>query len=55
MRRFDSNVLDQSTMTFSGQRTQTALYWDDKVETLFRKLGGIELQQALGYSQDCDP
>ena len=55
LRRFDSNVLDQPTMTFSGQRTRTALYWDDKVETLFRKLGGIELQQALGYSQDCDP
>lgn len=37
-------------MTYSGQRTRVAGVWDGRVEALFRRLGGVALQQTLGYA-----
>ncbi len=50
VRRFDTAVLDRPTMTYSGQRTRVAGVWDGRVEALFRRLGGVALQQTLGYA-----
>ncbi len=42
-------VLGQPTKTWSGGISQTAACWSDAAESLFRKLGGIELNRRLGY------
>jgi hypothetical protein len=42
-------VLGQSTKTWSGGISDTAAYWSEAAEVLFRELGGIELNERLGY------
>lgn len=43
-------VLNQPTKTWSGRRTDLADYWSDNCEEFFIAVGGLELNERLGYS-----
>jgi len=42
-------VLNKSTMTWSGQRSEIEKYWSREVEDLFIRFGGFDLNRRLGY------
>jgi len=42
-------VVGKPTLTYSGQRTTLHGIWDDTAEAIFRRLGGPEVNEALGY------
>lgn len=37
------------TLTWSGKRTDKAVYWSDEAESLFQKLGGDKINNLLSY------
>jgi hypothetical protein len=41
------NVFSVDTVTWSGQRSQIANYWNDDVEIIFTDLGGTMLNEML--------
>ena len=45
-------LLTATTLTSSGSRTKRAEYWSDEAEELFQKLGGEDLNRALGYDRE---
>jgi hypothetical protein len=44
-------VMGAETMTWSGARTNNAIFWDDRVERAFVELGGVAINRALGYPE----
>jgi uncharacterized membrane protein YkvA (DUF1232 family) len=45
-----AKVLRRPTQTWSGQRTDIAAFWDDRVEHEFRQMGGDAINRAFGYA-----
>lgn len=45
-------VIGKPTLTFSGRRTTLHGLWDDTAEAIFRRLGGPDINEALGYRED---
>ena len=46
-----AKAMGRPTKTWSGRRTERGIYWNADVEARFRELGGLELNERLGY--DC--
>jgi len=44
-----NKVMGQSTTTWSGKLSELNEFWSDEAEDLFRTIGGVELNQRLGY------
>lgn len=42
-------IKSTETITSSGKRTEWKAYWSEKVDEIFRSLGGHDLNQTLGY------
>ncbi len=42
--------LFKDTLTYSGARTRYQEIWTNDIERVFRKLGGVEANTAMGYS-----
>jgi hypothetical protein len=47
-----ARVMGRPTKTWSGQRTEREVYWNDEVEARFREFGGQELNARLGYGHE---
>ena len=48
---FLHDVVGKPTKTYSGARSFATRYWNDQVERHFVRLGGGDLQHALGYPE----
>ena len=46
---FVNDVVGKPTKTYSGARSETRRYWDERVEARFIEIGGLDLQRDLGY------
>jgi hypothetical protein len=46
----NKDVIGQATRTFSGARSSTDRFWSEGAEDEFKRLGGKELNEKLGYS-----
>lgn len=44
-------VIGAETHTYSGTRSDVALYWDDQIEDRFLEFGGAVVNRALGYEE----
>ena len=44
-------IIGSETMTWSGARTHSERFWDERVEQVFADLGGLELNRLLGYER----
>lgn len=42
-------VLGAETLTYSGRRSKLECFWDETVERSFRDMGGLEVNELLGY------
>jgi hypothetical protein len=42
-------LIGRPTLTWSGQRSERAPYWNDEVEEFFRSFGGHLMNARLGY------